>query len=261
MAELGFVGDGPNSYQIWLGGSTNATRLAEPFAERVKSKVSGGGVWPGGLRRGSKGAGTTTSAQAAAQAPALAPSLRRACPWLPAEAVHRVYHAPAALSRAFGSPPLCGIPTPLPCPSAWPSPPGVLQDFETFFEPVFAMFAAQRRNGESLGDFTARVGFDAVRAFQASYIAPAVAEKLPKVSSSPPPDPHVQVAVSCIQISLVNWKRLSAAHPQLALGMGCTAHPPGPALGPSPHSAVIPRNDAESAIDPPPRPGGAGGLG
>ena len=44
MAELGFVGDGPNSYQIWLGGSTNATRLAEPFAERVKSKVSGGGV-------------------------------------------------------------------------------------------------------------------------------------------------------------------------------------------------------------------------
>lgn len=68
-------------------------------------------------------------------------------------------------------------------------PPGVLQDFETFFEPVFAMFAAQRRNGESLGDFTARVGFDAVRAFQASYIAPAVAEKLPKVSSSPPPRP------------------------------------------------------------------------
>ncbi|KAL4421460.1 hypothetical protein ABPG75_010751 [Micractinium tetrahymenae] len=92
MAELGFVGDGPNSYQIWLGGSTNATRLAEPFAERVKSK-----------------------------------------------------------------------------------------DFESFCEPIFAMFAAQRRGGESLGDFTARVGFDAVRAFQASYIAPAAAEKLPKV--------------------------------------------------------------------------------
>ena len=41
MAELGFVGDGPNSYQIWLGGSLNATRLAEPFAERVKIKVGG----------------------------------------------------------------------------------------------------------------------------------------------------------------------------------------------------------------------------
>lgn len=25
--------------QIWLGGSLNATRLAEPFAERVKAKV------------------------------------------------------------------------------------------------------------------------------------------------------------------------------------------------------------------------------
>jgi hypothetical protein len=39
MAEFGFVGDGPNSYQIWLGGSPNATRLAEPFAERVNVKV------------------------------------------------------------------------------------------------------------------------------------------------------------------------------------------------------------------------------
>ncbi|CAM6064260.1 unnamed protein product [Sphagnum tenellum] len=36
MAELGLVGDGPNSYQIWLGGSPNQTRLAETFMERVK---------------------------------------------------------------------------------------------------------------------------------------------------------------------------------------------------------------------------------
>lgn len=36
MAEIGFVGDGPNSYQIYLGGSTNQTRLAEVYAERVK---------------------------------------------------------------------------------------------------------------------------------------------------------------------------------------------------------------------------------
>ncbi|KAK9842398.1 hypothetical protein WJX84_005131 [Apatococcus fuscideae] len=36
MAELGFVGDGPNSYQLWLGGSPNQTRLAEPFLERMK---------------------------------------------------------------------------------------------------------------------------------------------------------------------------------------------------------------------------------
>eukprot|EP00899_Mesostigma_viride_P012051 jgi/Mesvir1/20847/Mv07938-RA.1 len=36
MAELGFVGDGPNSYQIWLGGTANHTRLAELYLEKVK---------------------------------------------------------------------------------------------------------------------------------------------------------------------------------------------------------------------------------
>lgn len=36
MAELGFVGDGPNSYQLWLGGTPAQTRLAEPFKERMK---------------------------------------------------------------------------------------------------------------------------------------------------------------------------------------------------------------------------------
>lgn len=36
MAELGFVGDGPNSYQIWLGGTTSQTRLAQTFMEKVK---------------------------------------------------------------------------------------------------------------------------------------------------------------------------------------------------------------------------------
>ena len=39
MAELGFVGDGPNSYQLWLGGSPNQTRLAESFQDRVKLQV------------------------------------------------------------------------------------------------------------------------------------------------------------------------------------------------------------------------------
>lgn len=38
MAELGFVGDGPNSYQLWLGGNGNQTQLAQTFAERVKLK-------------------------------------------------------------------------------------------------------------------------------------------------------------------------------------------------------------------------------
>ncbi|MGF1520935.1 MAG: sulfite reductase, ferredoxin dependent [Leptolyngbyaceae cyanobacterium] len=35
MAELGFVGSAPESYQIWLGGSPDQTRLARPFTERL----------------------------------------------------------------------------------------------------------------------------------------------------------------------------------------------------------------------------------
>ena len=36
MAELGFVGSAPESYQIWLGGCPNQTRLARTFLERMK---------------------------------------------------------------------------------------------------------------------------------------------------------------------------------------------------------------------------------
>ncbi|XVF47374.1 hypothetical protein PTKIN_Ptkin03bG0103900 [Pterospermum kingtungense] len=36
MAELGLVGDGPNSYQIWLGGTPNQTQLARSFMNKVK---------------------------------------------------------------------------------------------------------------------------------------------------------------------------------------------------------------------------------
>ncbi|PSR86818.1 Sulfite reductase 1 [ferredoxin] like [Actinidia chinensis var. chinensis] len=36
MAELGLVGDGPNSYQIWLGGTPNQTSLAKCFMNKVK---------------------------------------------------------------------------------------------------------------------------------------------------------------------------------------------------------------------------------
>jgi sulfite reductase (ferredoxin) len=35
MAELGFVGSAPESYQMWLGGSPNQTRLAQPYMERL----------------------------------------------------------------------------------------------------------------------------------------------------------------------------------------------------------------------------------
>ena len=35
MAELGFVGSAPESYQVWLGGSPNQARLAQPYIERL----------------------------------------------------------------------------------------------------------------------------------------------------------------------------------------------------------------------------------
>ncbi len=35
MAELGLVGSGPNQYQLWLGGTPNLSRLAEPYLERL----------------------------------------------------------------------------------------------------------------------------------------------------------------------------------------------------------------------------------
>jgi sulfite reductase (ferredoxin) len=35
MAELGFVGSAPESYQVWLGGSPDQTRLARPYIEKL----------------------------------------------------------------------------------------------------------------------------------------------------------------------------------------------------------------------------------
>lgn len=94
-AELGFVGDGPNSYQIWLGGSPSGARLAERYQDRVK-----------------------------------------------------------------------------------------LSDFESFFEPIFALFKSQRRVGESFGDFCGRVGFDALKEQQDSYIPQSEMKNLPQIGIS-----------------------------------------------------------------------------
>ena len=80
MAELGFVGDGPASYQIWLGGTRAMTGVSNAYADRVK-----------------------------------------------------------------------------------------VDDIETFFEPIFAMWAQQRQSGEFFGNFINRVGFDALRAYAESY--------------------------------------------------------------------------------------------
>lgn len=39
MAELAFVGDGPKSYQVWLGGSPVLTRTAWPFKAKMKNEA------------------------------------------------------------------------------------------------------------------------------------------------------------------------------------------------------------------------------
>jgi sulfite reductase (ferredoxin) len=35
MAELGIVGSAPEKYQIWLGGSSDQTRLAKPYVDKL----------------------------------------------------------------------------------------------------------------------------------------------------------------------------------------------------------------------------------
>jgi sulfite reductase (ferredoxin) len=35
LAELAFVGSFPESYQVWLGGAPNQTRLAQPYTEKM----------------------------------------------------------------------------------------------------------------------------------------------------------------------------------------------------------------------------------
>ena len=38
MAELGFVGSAPEAYQVWLGGSPDQTRLAQPYVDRMSDR-------------------------------------------------------------------------------------------------------------------------------------------------------------------------------------------------------------------------------
>jgi len=52
-----------------------------------------------------------------------------------------------------------------------------VKDFESFLEPIFALFKQQRQGSESLGDWVARVGHDSLReqTQQAAKAAPAAA--------------------------------------------------------------------------------------
>ncbi|CAI5484057.1 unnamed protein product [Closterium sp. Yama58-4] len=88
VAELGFVGDGANSYQLWLGGTPNQTKLARVFLERVK-----------------------------------------------------------------------------------------VGELEAVLEPLFAMWKALGHKGESFGDFTNRVGFEAMKEYMGTYTAPVARQR------------------------------------------------------------------------------------
>lgn len=46
MAELAFVGDGPDSYQVWLGGSPGNTRTAYIYTDRMKDATMEATVEP-----------------------------------------------------------------------------------------------------------------------------------------------------------------------------------------------------------------------
>jgi sulfite reductase (ferredoxin) len=89
MAELAFVGDGPKSYQVWLGGSPVLTRTAYPFMAKMD-----------------------------------------------------------------------------------------VDDLEKTLEPILAMFIQQRQQFEAFGDFTFRVGAEAIEAYMSTYKAGSVVAKV-----------------------------------------------------------------------------------
>ena len=109
MAELGFVGDGPASYQIWLGGTRACTGVAQAYEDKVK-----------------------------------------------------------------------------------------IEDIDVVMEPIFAMWAQQRKPKEYFGDFINRVGFENLRAFGKSYVpsaAPVAAVPVAAAAAAPPaPSAAVDVA-------------------------------------------------------------------
>ena len=57
----------------------------------------------------------------------------------------------------------------------------LLQNLESTLEPILYLFNQQRRPTETLGDFCARVGFEAIRQYSFGYISEADARNLPQV--------------------------------------------------------------------------------
>lgn len=56
-----------------------------------------------------------------------------------------------------------------------------MQDLEKVLEPLLFMFKEKGRSEEAFGDFCARVGFEALRAYSAAYVPPDQASSLAQV--------------------------------------------------------------------------------
>ena len=141
MAELGLVGDGPNSYQLWLGGGPAQTRLAQPYAERC-----------GGRGRACSPCGAAVGRQWGA-------GPRYSSCLLPAATLDLVWASTseATLSR-FSFPITHRV---------------KVKDLESTLEPLFGAWRAGRQPDEAFGDWVARLGFDAVRQQAAAAAAAA----------------------------------------------------------------------------------------
>ena len=57
----------------------------------------------------------------------------------------------------------------------------MLQDLEKTLEPIFYYYKHRRLNNESLGDFTARVGFEVLKSYAQSFVSEDELKSLPQV--------------------------------------------------------------------------------
>ena len=56
-----------------------------------------------------------------------------------------------------------------------------MQNLEPTLEPILYLYRQQRRHAETLGDFCARVGFDAIRKYSFGFVSESEASKLPQI--------------------------------------------------------------------------------
>ena len=57
----------------------------------------------------------------------------------------------------------------------------LLQDLEATLEPLLYFYKQRRRAGESLGDFSARTGFDVLRQYTEGYVSPSAEQELEQI--------------------------------------------------------------------------------